>query len=146
MLALSLNYANLLFQISLMPPQFYILTSLAAILSGDVSTPKQRDAVTRLALGWFGRLMINPRALPEKDGQGLVILTYEGDEARGGQVGARHRVHVRSSKGVVSANRLTLELYNQTLTNIQMQVVVFERNIDIFSEVPIESSKDGPKL
>ena len=95
-----------------MPPQFYILTSLAAILSGDVSTPEQRDAVTRLALGWFGRLMINPRALPEKDGQGLVILTYEGDEARGGQVGARHRVHVRSSKGVVSANRLTLELYN----------------------------------
>ena len=50
--------------------------------------------------------MINPRPLPEKDEQGLTVLTYEGDELRGGESGARHRVRVCFKKGVVSGAEL----------------------------------------
>lgn len=86
----------------IMPPQFYLLTTLASFLSGDVTTDEQKDTIRRLAWGSFGGLVINPRALPEKDEQGLTVLTYEGDERRGGKRGARHRAYVRSEKGTVS--------------------------------------------
>jgi hypothetical protein len=93
-----------------MPPQFYLLTTLASVLSGDMTTITQKDAIHRLACGSFGGYVINPRTLPEKDEQGLTVLTYEGDELRGGKQGARHRARVRSKKGGVSVSRLYLKL------------------------------------
>lgn len=87
-----------------MPPQFYLLTTLASVLSGDSTTIEQKDAIGRLSCGAFGGYVINPRSLPEKDEQGLMVLTYEGDETRGGKRGARHRVRVRSKKGAVGAS------------------------------------------
>ena len=89
-----------------MPPQFYLLTTLASVLLGDVTTITQKDAICQLACGSFGGFMINPRPLPEKDEQGLTVLTYEGDELRGGESGARHRVRVCFKKGVVSGAEL----------------------------------------
>ncbi|KAF8584080.1 hypothetical protein K439DRAFT_1633824 [Ramaria rubella] len=115
-------------KILLLPPQFYLLSTLASILSGDVTTFDQKESISQLARGSFGRLIVNPRALPEKDERGLTVLTYEGDELRGGYPGARHRAHVRSSKGT-------------------MQVVTLERNIDIFSEAFLQPDRKGdPKL
>ena len=86
----------------LMPPQFYLLTTLASVLPDGMTTIEQKDIIRRLARGSFGGFVINPRSLPEKDEQGLTVLTYEGDELRGGKAGARHRARVRVKKGVVS--------------------------------------------
>jgi hypothetical protein len=89
-----------------MPPQFYLLSTLASILRGDETTVDQMNTIRRLACGAFGGYVINPRPLPEKDEEGLTVLTYEGDESRGGKPGARHRARVRSKKGVVSGAEL----------------------------------------
>ena len=107
-------------EISLMPPQYYILSLLSGIFekSLDVNTQEQRDTVLDLARGTFGRMVINPRGLVstssdkdrdkgkgalEKDGLGLgTVLTYEGDETRGGSKGRLHRVIMWTGKGGVS--------------------------------------------
>jgi hypothetical protein len=74
--------------ISLMPPQYYILSTLAGALS-------DRRRVEGLARGPFGHMLITPRALPETDTEGRTILTYEGDESRGGPKGRLHRSLIR---------------------------------------------------
>jgi len=93
-------------RIALMPPQYYILHTLADILVSEHNKPEEREAVERLALGPFGRLSINPVTLEDKDlsSQGISVLTYEGDEARGGPAGRQHRAHVRFSKRGVSSH------------------------------------------
>ncbi|KAF8469919.1 NUDIX domain-containing protein [Gautieria morchelliformis] len=106
-------------KIALMPPQFYLLSTLASILQGDGTTVEQMNTIRRLACSSFGGYVINPRPLPEKDEEGLTVLTYEGDESRGGKPGARHRARVRSRKGV-------------------MHVVQLERNIDVFADLPAQ--------
>ncbi|KAA1469375.1 hypothetical protein DENSPDRAFT_763200, partial [Dentipellis sp. KUC8613] len=82
-------------RIQLMPPQYYLLTTLADILYGAHTTPAQAARVRALAAGAFGRMVVNPRALPGLDKDGRSVLTYEGDEARGGPVGRLHRSLVR---------------------------------------------------
>lgn len=77
-------------KIALVPPQFYLLTTLAEILKGTNNTVEQRAKVERLATGPFGRLAINPKRLP-KETEGRAVLTYEGDETRGGLPGRLHR-------------------------------------------------------
>ncbi|KAI0306429.1 hypothetical protein B0F90DRAFT_1814330 [Multifurca ochricompacta] len=62
-------------KIILMPPQHYILSTLADILVGP---------------GAFGRMNFHPRA-GQKDANGQTPLVYEGDEARGGPEGSLHR-------------------------------------------------------
>jgi hypothetical protein len=90
--------------ISLMPPQYYLLTTLAELLD----KPDGRARVEQLSASSFGQMLINPRALTEKDEQGRTILTYEGDETRGGPEGRLHRSHVRFAPGGVSLNHLNM--------------------------------------
>ncbi|KAF8621888.1 hypothetical protein AX15_007441 [Amanita polypyramis BW_CC] len=88
-------------EITLMPPQFYILYTLSTILNGTVNTQEQRDQVERLSRGAFGHLSLNPKQLltrDEENKRGRMILTYEGDEARGGPPGRLHRVLVKFEK------------------------------------------------
>lgn len=51
----------------------------------------------------FGHMVINPRRLPlrAEDAEGRTILTYEGDETRGGSKGRLHRAYVKFGKGGV---------------------------------------------
>jgi hypothetical protein len=73
-----------------MPPQFYILSTLANILSGPISTLAQRKQVEDLSSGAFGKMTITPRKLGQGgDGATLVL---NGDETYGGPMGRRHRV------------------------------------------------------
>ena len=77
-------------QIALMPPQHYILTTLADILVGRVPTAQHRERVERLSAGVFGRMVIFPQA-GKKDANGRIPLVFEGDETRGGPKGRLHR-------------------------------------------------------
>jgi hypothetical protein len=88
-------------RIAFMPPQYYLLTTLAGILHGSVANESQRARVEQLANGAFGKMVINPQArtLPEVP-KGYTCLTYEGDEARGGPKGQLHRSLVLFTNGV----------------------------------------------
>lgn len=99
---------------SLFPPQYYLLSTLASILPDTFSTPEQRAKVAQLSSGHFGQMVIQPRGLPEKDPEGRTILTYEGDETRGGSSGRLHRGHVKFGRGGVSAYISPLALASLT--------------------------------
>lgn len=88
-------------KITLMPPQFYIVETLASILRGGTTTAEQRARVEELARGAFGRMVINPRSLGPPDADGRIVLTYEGDHTRGGPAGRLHRVRALAGKGGV---------------------------------------------
>lgn len=121
-----------------MPPQVYLLTTLAEILQGQVNTPVQRKQVETLSKGLFGQMVINPRRVPGEDPEGRAILTYEGDETRGGSKGRLHRALVRFGKGGVShsVNYRAVPggdfgpCYYQITSEIELQ-----RNFDIFTEI-----------
>ncbi|KAJ6531222.1 hypothetical protein B0H19DRAFT_1190825 [Mycena capillaripes] len=104
-------------KITLMPPQFYIIQTLAGILRGNATTATQRARVEELARGAFGQMVINPQRLGPPDAQGRVVLTYEGDQTRGGPEGRLHRTIILAGKGGVTSE------------------IVLERNFDIFTEV-----------
>lgn len=88
-------------QISLMPPQFYLITTLASILEGSANTAAQREKIWVLSQGSFGRMIINPVPLSHGAPEGWSILTYEGDESRGGAKGRLHRSLVKFREGGV---------------------------------------------
>jgi len=100
-----------------MPPQYYLLQTLAPIITGDVSTPEQKEAVRKLAESGFGSMVINPRPLPNKHEEGWTIMTYEGDETRGGAPGTRHRSLLNPKKGLVSA---FLPRFDRSITNTKL--------------------------
>ncbi|KAJ7217156.1 hypothetical protein GGX14DRAFT_602255 [Mycena pura] len=110
-------------KITLMPPQFYLVYTLASILRGGADTATLRGRVEALARGAFGRMVINPRRLGPPDEQGRVVLTYEGDHTRGGPEGRLHRALVHMGK-----NGITSE-------------ITLQRNFNIFTEVDTGSSK-----
>jgi hypothetical protein len=83
-----------------MPPQHYLINTLAEILSGDRNSEGQRMRVRQLSEGPFGRMVVLPRQ--SKLGDGRVVLAYEGDELVGGPSGARHRSVIRPGPGGVS--------------------------------------------
>ena len=88
-----------------MPPQYYLISALAEILSGDRNTKDQRVRVRRLAGGAFGGMVIHPRQ--SKLGDGRVLLVYEGDELVNGPAGARHRAMMKPGSGEVGpSNRV----------------------------------------
>ena len=90
-----------------MPPQFYLVSTLATILRSNRSTPAEREQVKALSSGAFGRMVINPRPLTSGGiPDGWTVLTYEGDEARGGRKGRLHRSVVRFGPGNVGINFL----------------------------------------
>ncbi|TCD70980.1 hypothetical protein EIP91_000888 [Steccherinum ochraceum] len=111
----------------LFPPQFYILSTLAEFLDDVSNGPEQRAKIERLSEGMFGRMVINPRALKEKD-EGRTVFVYEGDETRGGPVGRRHRSLVKFGKGGLPMG-------------VEMQ-----RNFDIFTEIASQASVENAKL
>ncbi|TFK54645.1 hypothetical protein OE88DRAFT_1731961 [Heliocybe sulcata] len=115
-------------RIALMPPQFYLLTTLAQLLPGDLTTREQRERIYQLSRGAFGSMVIHPRGLPEPDSEGRTILTYEGDETRGGSKGRLHRSLVRFGKGGVPTEN------------------VLQRNFDIFSEIESQAFSPNAKL
>lgn len=92
-------------KITFMPPQFYILHTLASILKGAKNTLEERTTIQTLSSGHFGGQVINPRRL-EGGAPGLekgeAILTYEGDETRGGSPGRLHRAVISNEKKGVS--------------------------------------------
>ena len=94
-------------KVVLMPPQYYILSTLATILTGHSSSAVQRAQVKALSASPFGRLVVNPRSYkgPEVP-DGLACLTYEGDEQRGGPPGRLHRSYIRFDKGVSGTLRI----------------------------------------
>ncbi|KAF7337963.1 putative nudix hydrolase 7 [Mycena venus] len=106
-------------KITLMPPQFYIVQTLADILRSGATTADQRARVEELARGAFGKMVINPRRLGPPDAQGRVVLTYEGDHTRGGPEGRLHRATILAGKGGVTSE------------------IKLERNFDIFKEIDI---------
>lgn len=86
-------------KIGLMPPQFYLLTTLAELLSEGQTTPSERNKVEVLARGAFGRMVVHPHAIPNEEGG--ISYTYVGDEACGGPKGRRHRCVFASKKAGV---------------------------------------------
>ena len=83
-----------------MPPQYYLISTLAQILSGDLNNEVQRTRVRQLAEGAFGGMVILPRQSKLEDGR--LLLVYEGDELLNGPPGAKHRSIINSGIGGVS--------------------------------------------
>jgi len=84
-----------------MPPQYYLISILAEILSGGRNSQGQRARVRLLSEGAFGRMVILPRQ--SKLGDGRLLLAYEGDELVDGPLGARHRSVIKPGQGGVSS-------------------------------------------
>ncbi|KAF9482816.1 hypothetical protein BDN70DRAFT_874629 [Pholiota conissans] len=112
--------------ISFMPPQYYILSTLADILHGSMNTPDQRLKVETLSHGLFGKMVINPRR-KGVDENGRAILTYEGDETRGGSKGRLHRALV-------------------TMNGSSASDISMIRNFNIFTEIEAHCFSTPPKL
>ncbi|KAH9005309.1 NUDIX domain-containing protein [Lactarius hatsudake] len=104
-------------KIALMPPQHYILSTIADILVGPEARSHQRERVERLSAGAFGRMVVHPRA-GKKDASGRTPLVFEGDETHGGPKGRLHR---------------SLVLFSPE-TKLPTEVTLL-RNFDIFTEV-----------
>lgn len=88
-------------------------------------------------------MVINPRELFAENGDGKIILTYEGDETRGGPKGRLHRTVVKLGKGGVSLincqSLIICSLESQITTEINLQ-----RNFDIFTDIQLPVAQ--PKL
>jgi len=80
-----------------MPPQCYILSTLAEIMKGRERTQQQRAQVQSLSNGTFGEMVFDPVS-KGRDESGRTILAYQGDEIRGGSKGRLHRALVRVDK------------------------------------------------
>jgi hypothetical protein len=123
-------------KLAFMPPQYYILYTLSrlscfstfgillfshvvpSLLQGNTNTSAQRRQVEALARGAFGSMTMSPLPMRERDEAGRDILTYEGDETRGGLPGRLHRASFRVNKGEVVSTE-----------------VVLQRNFDVFTEI-----------
>ena len=88
-------------EMAFMPPQHYLISALAGILSGGQNSEAQRTRVRQLSEGAFGRMVIHVRQL--KLGDGRLLLAYGGDELVDGPPGARHRSTVKPGPGGVSS-------------------------------------------
>jgi hypothetical protein len=92
-------------RMSLFPPQFYLLSTLAEVLTGRDSTLSERDKIHALSKGAFGHMVVNPRFLPDNE-QAQYVLTFEGDETHGGSNGRRQRILAKNGRpGKVSPSR-----------------------------------------
>ncbi|THV03524.1 hypothetical protein K435DRAFT_651163 [Dendrothele bispora CBS 962.96] len=104
-------------KITFMPPQIYILATIQDVFSTFPDRTTQHAKIRELSGGLFGKMVINPRKMDANaNGRGDAVLTYEGDETRGGKKGRLHRSEVKVGKGGVST-------------------VALRRNFDIFTEI-----------
>ncbi|KZS89995.1 hypothetical protein SISNIDRAFT_497320 [Sistotremastrum niveocremeum HHB9708] len=110
-------------EISLMPPQFYILQTLAQLLEGE-RTDEQEMRIKMLSESNFGKMVIRPEARRSSEDKTVSIMLYEGDELRGGPQDRRHRTTSYSRPDV-----------NPKLT--------LERNFDIFTESPATEDSEA---
>ncbi|EIM89779.1 uncharacterized protein STEHIDRAFT_52074 [Stereum hirsutum FP-91666 SS1] len=116
-------------KLPMMPPQFYLLSTLASAIHGRATTPYQISRVRELSAGHFGRMVIHPGPHPGgrvEDQDGRTVLTFEGDETRGGSTGRLHRALVKFD------NR-----------GVPLEISLL-RNWDIFAEVEIEAFVADP--
>ena len=93
-------------EIALFPPQYYLLTTLGDILDSMRCVDNRTEAL-RTRIGGFGSRPFNPRPIgfTEEGGAGQrSILTYEGDELRGGKAQDRHRCLIRYQGRVSGKN------------------------------------------
>ncbi|KLO19157.1 hypothetical protein SCHPADRAFT_818464 [Schizopora paradoxa] len=99
-------------EVALMPPQFYLLSTLLELFEVDQSfkrsTLTQQSLVRRLSSGPFGRMKINPSMLPSLLSDGRRALIFEGDEERGGKKGQMHRVLMKPAKTGTPPSGMTL--------------------------------------
>ena len=139
-------------KILLMPPQFYLISTLAGIMSRrnspgitSSSAMDERRSIEQLAYGEFGSMIINPRGLVQrntrpgsKEGeQPAVCLTYEGDETRGGPQGRYHRSYIEyGSEGVLGKGKGGIPRH-----------ITLVRNFDIFKDkiIPDTGENGDPK-
>ena len=128
-------------KVSFMPPQYYLISTLAEIFDGPKNTKEQREKVGTLSSGLFGRMVINPRPLG-KDELGRSILTYEGDQTRGGSQGRLHRAHLKMKDGVRSllSPHLTTSPDDSSLPRERAK----SRSLEILTYLPRSSSKPSP--
>ncbi|KAF8963528.1 NUDIX domain-containing protein [Flammula alnicola] len=115
-------------KVGFMPPQHYILSTLADILHGSINTSDYREKVKTLSRSLFGRMVINPRKMGEEQ-DGHVIITYEGDELREGSKGRLHRAMVKMDRYVFSTGEISMI-----------------RNFDIFTEIEAQAFSNSAKL
>lgn len=115
-------------KMALMPPQHYILSTIADILFGPEARTHQRERVEQLSAGAFGRMVVRLRA-GKRDASGRTPLVFEDDEARGGPKGRLHR---------------SLVLFNSE-TKLPTEITLL-RNFDIFTEVESGMAGDTTKL
>ena len=132
-------------ELALFPPQFYLLTTLLGLLDsmhqggGHQGGGSNRTTVLRSRIGGggggFGSRLFNPQptGFTDEGGKGQrTIMTYEGDELRGGKAGDRHRCLVLY-QGRVSLARLPVSsslllTLPKRITDIELQ-----RNIDVLT-------------
>jgi len=89
-------------KITFMPPPVYILTTIRDIFVSFPDRATQRAKIQELSDGKFGKMVINPRRTDgNTNGHGNAVLTYQGDEARGGIKGRLHRSEVKVGDGGV---------------------------------------------
>lgn len=104
--------------ISLMPPQVYLIKTLGDILRAYSESEKKATKTEMLSEkveGRFGVMVFRPQGFgfTEEGGVGKrQILAYDGDELRGGEKGDRHRSLVKSAKGGVSFTLRHLVMVN----------------------------------
>jgi len=84
----------------LMPPQYYLLNVLAKVFGSHSDFKRNGELLRKISCGPFGERVFSPQILQGVQlDNGRQILTYEGDETRGGPKGARHRSNVKFVKG-----------------------------------------------
>ena len=138
-----------------MPPQFYLISTLAEIMalpspSSPVALGEQQKLIKQLAFGAFGSMVINPRGLaqpsistrnPQATGTSsteaamkpMTVLTYEGDETRGGAKGRLHRSYIEyPPDGVLGRGGTGNVPYRITLV----------RDFDIFNDADVPAPSE----
>jgi len=133
-------------ELSLFPPQYYLLTTLGNLLDSMPQGSNRTEALRRYVDG-FGSRLFNPRptGFTEEGGKGQrAILTYEGDELRGGNVGDRHRSLVLYQGRVSGETPICccccwLLTFPKRIADIELQ-----RNIDVLT--PLDRSESKARL
>ena len=144
-------------ELALFPPQFYLLKTLGDLLDsmhqegghqGGAGSNRTTLLRSRVDGGvGFGSRLFNPRPIgfTEEGGKGQrSILTYEGDELRGGKAGDRHRCLILY-QGRVSLAGLPVSCGNFLLTfPKRIADIELQRNIDVLT--PLARSDRKTKL
>lgn len=144
-------------ELALFPPQFYLLTTLKGLLDSmrqeggnQGGGGSNRTTLLRNRIGGdsgFGNRLFNPRPIgfTEEGGKGQrSILTYEGDELRGGKAGDRHRCLILY-QGRVSLAGLPVNCSNLLLTfPKRIADIDLQRNIEVLA--PLARSDRKTKL